>query len=89
MLVTKCIGDKDVGHGSCNQNPLYFNISVRQQIPEDVTNIEILSLTFKNCHLDKVSNIYVGLNIMKRHILLMDIGESSMVVTNIQSPELL
>ena len=28
--------------------------------PKDVTNIEILSLTFKNCHQDKVTNIHLS-----------------------------
>ena len=45
-------------------------ISVGHQQPKDVTNIEILSLTFENCHQDKVTNIFVGLefdNLDKSH----------------------
>ena len=43
-----------------HQHHLSFNIGVRRQQPKDVTNIEILSLTSKNCHQDKVTNIYVA-----------------------------
>ena len=39
-----------------HQHPLSFKISVGHQHPKDVTNIEILSLTSKNCHQDKVTN---------------------------------
>ena len=52
MLVT------DVGR-FCHQHPISFNISVGHQHPKDVTNIEILSLTSKNCHQDKVTNIHL------------------------------
>ena len=51
------VGD---GFGRFCQHLLYFNISVGHQQPKDVTNIEILSLTSKNCHQDKVTIIYVA-----------------------------
>ena len=44
----------------CHQHPLFFEISVGHQQPKDVTNIEILSLTSKNCHQDKVTNIHLS-----------------------------
>ena len=53
----------DVGYDFgrfCHQHSLSFNISFWHQQPKDVTNIEILSLTFENCHQDKVTNIYVA-----------------------------
>ena len=67
LLVTD-VGDEicwwqlwDVGFGRfCHQHPLSFNISVGHQHPKDVTNIEILSLTCKNYHQDKVTNIYLS-----------------------------
>ena len=45
-----------------HEHPLSFNISAGHQDPKDVTNIEILSLTSKNCQQDKVANIYVALD---------------------------
>ena len=64
MLVTD-VGDGmcwrkfwDVGDGFgcfCHQHPLST---------WDVVNIEILSLTSKYCHQDKVTNIYVAINII-------------------------
>ena len=52
---------RDVGEGlSCFCRPLSFNISVEHQQPKDVTNIEILSLTSRNCHQDKVTNIHLS-----------------------------
>ena len=69
MLVTN-VGDEigwrqlcDVGDGFgrfCNQHPLSFYISVGHQQPKDVTTIEILSLTSKNCHQDKVTNSHLS-----------------------------
>ena len=66
MLVTD-VGDEmcwrqllDVGDGFgrfCHQHSLSFNISVGGQDPNDITDIEILALTFKNCHQDEVTNI--------------------------------
>ena len=54
----------DAGDGFgrfCHQHPLSFNISVGQQHPKDVTNIEILSVKSKNCHqYPLVTNIYVA-----------------------------
>ena len=50
----------DVGDGFdrfCHQHPRSFNISVGHQHPTILINVEILSLTFKNCHHDKVTNI--------------------------------
>ena len=52
----------DVGDGFGHQHPLYFNISVGHQHPKDVTDIEILSLTSKNCYQDKVTNIFVAVS---------------------------
>ena len=52
----------DVGDGFgrfCPQHPLYFIISVGHRQPKDVINIEILSLTSKDCHRDEFTNIYV------------------------------
>ena len=59
MLVTD-VGDEicwrqlwDVGDAFGrfrHQHPLSFNVSLGHQQPKNVTNIEILSLTFKNCH---------------------------------------
>ena len=51
ILETKCVGDNF---------EMLFNISVGHQQPRDVTNIEVLSLTSKNCHRDKVTNISVA-----------------------------
>ena len=59
MLVT------DVGDGFgrfCHQHSLSFNISAGHQKSKDVTNPEILSLTYKNCDEDKVTNIHLALN---------------------------
>ena len=56
----------DVGDGFdrfCHQHPLSFNMTfcnVGQQQPKDVTNIEILSLTSKNCHQDTVTIIHLS-----------------------------
>ena len=53
----------DVGDGFsrfCHEHPLSFKITVGHQDPKDATNIEILSLTSKNCHHDKVTNMYVS-----------------------------
>ena len=50
----------DVGDGFCrfcHQHSLSFNISVGPRQLKDVTNMEILSLTSKNCHQHKVTNI--------------------------------
>ena len=38
----------------------FFNISVRHQQPKDFSSIQILSLTSKNCHQDKVTNIHLS-----------------------------
>ena len=69
MLVTD-VGDEmcwrqlwDVGDGFvrfCYQHSLSLNISVGYQQPKDVTNIENLTLTSKNCHQDKVTNILLS-----------------------------
>ena len=66
MLVTG-LGDEmcwrklwDVGDGFGrfrHQYPLSFNIIVGHQHSKDVTNIEILLSTRKNCHQHKVANI--------------------------------
>ena len=58
--------DVDDGFGSlCHQQTLSFNIGVGHQQPKDVTNIEIMSLTSKNCHQeslvqDKVNSIHLS-----------------------------
>ena len=69
MLLTD-VGDEmcwrqllDVGDGFgrfCHQHPLSFNINFGHQQPKDVINIEILSLTSKNFHQDKVTNIHLS-----------------------------
>ena len=53
----------DLGDGFgrfCHQHPLSYNISFGHQQSKDVNNIEILSLSFKNCHPDKVTNIHLS-----------------------------
>ena len=69
MLVTD-VGDEIVG-GDCEilgtvlavfvTNPLSFYISVGHQDSKNVTNIGFLSPILKNCHQQKVTNIYVAL----------------------------
>ena len=68
MLVTD-VGDEmcwrphwDVGDGFrrfFHQHSLSFNINFGHQQPKDVTNIEILSLTSKNCHQHLWSHYFV------------------------------
>ena len=64
MLETKCVGDNIEMLATILAvfvtNILYLLTSVGQQLPKDVTYIEIHSLTSKNCHQDKVTNIYVA-----------------------------
>ena len=54
---------RDRFHRFCHQHPLSFNISVEHQQPKSVTNIEVLSLTSKNCHHDKVTNTSIHLSL--------------------------
>jgi len=53
----------DVGDGFVcfyHQHPLSFNISIGHQQSKDVTNIEVLSLTSKNCHQHLLSLKYLA-----------------------------
>ena len=69
MLVTD-VGDemcgrqrRDIRDGFgrvCRQYPLSLNISVGHQHHKYVTNTVILSLTSKNRHQDKVTNIHLS-----------------------------
>ena len=53
---------RDVGDEMCWRQDVgdVFRRFVGHQQPIDLTNIEILSRTFKNCHQDKVTNISVA-----------------------------
>ena len=58
MLVTD-VGDKMC---FCHQHPLLLT-PLHYQQPKDVINIEILSLTSKNCHQDKVTIIVAAITV--------------------------
>ena len=53
-------------------------MSVRHQPPKDVSNIKILSLTSKNYHQDKVTNIHLSHRLfsIKRRPLSSEIGHA-------------
>jgi len=78
MLETKCVGDDDDLFGRfCHQHPLSFNISAGHQHPKDVTNVEILSLTSKNCHQDKVADLiwwYLPFSKSAKNALFVEMG---------------
>ena len=63
--------DVDDGFGSlCHQQTLSFNIGVGHQQPKDVTNIEIMSLTSKNCHQESWSKIKSTASTCHQHPLV-------------------
>ena len=65
MLETKCVGENFemlvTVLAIFVTNILYLlTLESGANIEKIVTNIEILSITSKNCHQDKVTNIYVA-----------------------------